>query len=311
MRERRVNVGFVGFPYGGNGGVPSEVPDIKRWLIPTVAKCKADPRIDEIHSRDIAETPITMARNEAVCWARESGVDVLCMYDSDMCPDVEVGEDSSAKPFWDESFTFIFDRWDQGPHVVCAPYCGPPPYENVYVFHWGNYETGSPDVGERLESYTREHAAILTGIQPVAAQPTGLILFDMRAFNLTEPKTILEKPWFYYEYSDRFEYSKSSTEDVTATRDMHLVGHRQLGREVLFCHWDAWCGHWKKKLVRKPRPVFGDKVQLKYANAVREDRQSNMKIRFIGDPATRLGEEKEGSAHDNGKAGEHSAKVIT
>ena len=51
---------FVGFPsYGGNGGISSEVPDIREWWTETVLKIKEDPRIGRIVTKTIADTPVT------------------------------------------------------------------------------------------------------------------------------------------------------------------------------------------------------------------------------------------------------------
>jgi len=92
----------------------------------------------------------------------------------------------------------------------------------------------------------------MAGIQECAALPTGLIMYDMRVFELTEPKTLEDKPWFYYEWSDMYASNKASTEDVTMTRDVSLVGTQKLGYNPVYCNWDAWAGHWKPKCVGKP-----------------------------------------------------------
>jgi hypothetical protein len=138
---------------------------------------------------DIADTPITMGRNKAVMEAREYGADLLLMVDSDMWPDHALDSgDVSQRPFWDEAFEFCYKNYAQGPHVVGAPYCGPPPNENVYVFKFDNNESDSANPDFKLAGYGREETARLHGIRECGALPTGLILFDMRAFELTEPK---------------------------------------------------------------------------------------------------------------------------
>lgn len=284
MQERRLKLGIVGFPYSGSGGGNAETSDIRNWLIPTLMKAKSDPRIEEdIWHKDYNDTPVTMMRNRAVVDARQAGVDVLVMIDADMQPDCEYGYDPEAKPFFDTSFDFIYGNWDKGPHVVCAPYCGPPPDECVYVFHWKTNESGGQNVSHSLQMYEREHAATLKGIQPCAAQPTGLIMWDMRAFDLTDPKPQYDefvrngmeesearnrvKPWFYYEHGDIWQSHKDSTEDVTATRDISMHGLLHLGYSPIYCNWDAWAGHHKAKVVRKPRIIFADLVGEKYRQA--------------------------------------------
>jgi predicted O-methyltransferase YrrM len=280
-KKRTLKLGIFYPSYGGNGATSGLHTDIAMWLLKTVKEAKADDRIDpEIWIRTIADTPITMTRNAAVLEARAEDVDVLIMVDSDQRPDCELGEDPAAKPFFQTSFDFIYRNWDKGPHVVCAPYCGPPPHECVYVFHWKQDESGGQDIPHALEMYPREHAAVMAGIQECAAQPTGLIMFDMRAFDLTDPKhhfealieegfsrehaRLIARPWFYYEYRSAYEAQKGSTEDVTATRDMSLAGINQLGYNPMYCNWDAWAGHHKPKCVRKPRPIMSQHVGGKY-----------------------------------------------
>lgn len=52
--------------YGGNGGISSEHPDIRDWEVETILKMKKDPRVGEIMVKTIADTPITMVRNQFV-----------------------------------------------------------------------------------------------------------------------------------------------------------------------------------------------------------------------------------------------------
>jgi hypothetical protein len=199
--QKKMNVGICTFSYGGNGGISSEVPDIREWMVPLVADASRDPRIDNIHIWNLSDTPITMTRNRAVLTARSHKCDVLLMVDSDMKPDMYSGE-TWAKPFFSTSFDFIFNHYERGPVCVGAPYCGPPPNECVYVFRWQNHQNEHPNPDYRLEMYDRHTASSLTGIQSCAALPTGLIMYDMRCFEVTEPKTAKDHPWFYYEWSD-------------------------------------------------------------------------------------------------------------
>lgn len=260
--QQKFNVGFCTFSYGGNGGISSEVPDIREWMVPLVTELSRDDRVDQIRVWNLADTPITMTRNRAVMQAREFGIDVLVMVDSDMKPDIN-REDPTAKPFFKSSFDFLVEHYHKGPVVIGVPYCGPPPVECVYVFRWNNMQTGNPNPDFQLEMYDRHTAVKMAGIQECAALPTGLIMYDMRAFELTEPKTDQDKPWFYYEYRDRFQAEKASTEDVTMTRDISLVGTQKLGYNPIFCNWDAWAGHWKPKCVGKPQYIQAKDVSQK------------------------------------------------
>lgn len=249
--KQKFNVGFCTFSYGGNGGISSEVPDIREWMVPLVAEASRDDRIEHVRIWNLADTPITMTRNRAVLMARQYGIDVLIMVDSDMRPDI-LAASPDAKPFFASSFDFLVDHYSKGPVVVGAPYCGPPPVECVYVFRWQNMQSNNSNPDFQLEMYDRHTAVRMRGIQECAALPTGLIMYDMRAFELTEPKDESSKPWFYYEWKDKYHSEKASTEDVTQTRDLSLVGATKLGYNPVFCNWDAWAGHWKPKCVGKP-----------------------------------------------------------
>jgi hypothetical protein len=270
MTPMKLKVLVAAFSYGGNGGISSEHPDVRDWMLRTFPAAKDDQRVASIELIDIADTPITMSRNRAVVAARQTGADVLIMVDSDMRPDCDCGLKPGAKRFWDSSFDFLYNHWAKGPVVIGAPYCGPPPNEVPYVFRWRQPESDNPnDVDCKLDLFTREEAAERTGFEQVAALPTGLIMFDVRAFELTEPAKPGDKPWFYYEYEDIYESTKASTEDVTATRDLAFAGWHELGYNPLYCNWYAWAGHWKPKCVGSPRLITSDAVGEKLAHAAR------------------------------------------
>jgi hypothetical protein len=290
---RKLNL-CISFPaYGGNGGIASEVPDIRRWYARLMLKLKQDERIGEVHETTRSDTPITMVRNRFVLDARAFKCDVLMMVDSDMHPDLHYGE-PGWKPFWDSSFDFLYEHYDKGPCVIGAPYCGPPGghgCENMYVFEWENAGDHGDESSIRLEQVSRPLAARLTGIHPAAALPTGMILYDMRAFELIEPcdrspgdtleeliqgritkqeaLDALRQGWFYYEWTDRFASEKNSTEDVTNTRDISLAGCVKLGYNPVYCNWDSPVGHWKPWCVRgKPLVYDATKVAGSFRRAV-------------------------------------------
>lgn len=253
MQDRKFNIAFCFFNYGGNGGIAMVHPSLRRWWADSLISLQADPRIDLINDFELCDTPITMTRNRAVEMARELGSDFLVMIDSDQVPDVHLDEPGS-QPFLQSSLNFAIRHYDRGPTCIMAPYCGPPPHENVYGFHWANYQNDVSQLDHRLVQYTREHAAVMGGIQNAAAGPTGLSLWDVRAFD------VLAHPYFYYEYRDKSETEKASTEDVTASRDLALIGCRVLGYNPVFINWDAWAGHAKPKIVEKPRVIHSDEV---------------------------------------------------
>lgn len=281
MTPSKIDLFVSFFSYGGNGGIAMQHPSIRRWWAQTLLKCKTDERfkhrIGEVYDVDLSDTPITHTRCRAVQMARESRSDVIIMVDSDNVIDWHLGEDGT-KPWFDSSFAFLLEQFDKGkPVAIGAPYCGPPPHENVYVFQWRNFESDDPNMGHQLAQYDREHAAIMAGIMPVAALPTGVTMFDMRLFDLIAP------PYFDYEYRDKFHSEKVSTEDVVSTRDMSLVVQQKLGYNPIFCNWDAWAGHAKPKIVGKPRSLESDKVSKRWMNAMSAP-PSTQKLRFIGDP---------------------------
>lgn len=275
--QQKFNVGIVTFSYGGNGGISSEVPDIREWMVPLVADISKDPRIDQIRIWNLADTPITMTRNRAVLQARQYGIDVLVMVDSDMKPDVNAGQ-PDARPFFQTSFDFLVNHYAKGPCVIGVPYCGPPPVECVYVFRWQNMQSEHANPDFQLEMYDRHTAVKMAGIQECAALPTGLIMYDMRIFNLTEPKTKDDHPWFYYEWRDHYAADKASTEDVTATRDFSLVGAQKLGYNPVYCNWDAWAGHWKPKCVGKPVFIDAAGISKKMRDCWEANVQTGVKL---------------------------------
>lgn len=277
MQQRKLNVGLVTFSYGGNGGIASEHPDIREWMVPLVSEASRDPRIENIRIWNLSDTPITMTRNRAVLQAREYGVDVLVMVDSDMRPDCE----PDGKKFFPSSFDFLHDHYEKGPCVIGVPYCGPPPHECVYVFEWRDMQSDHPNPDFQLKMYERTQAVKLSGIQECAALPTGLIMYDMRCFALTEPKTDQDKPWFYYEWVDKYHSEKASTEDVTQTRDLSLVGTQLLGYNPLFCNWDSWAGHWKPKCVAKPRFIEAKNISSKLKHCWEANHDEDVKLAHL------------------------------
>ncbi len=217
-----------------------------------------------------------MTRNQSVQKARSVKSDVLVMIDSDMAPDYLIGRDSLAKPFWDVAFNFLYERYDSGPVVVAAPYCGPPPVENVYIMEWRSFESDNPNPQFKMEMIGRESAAIRSGIGEAAATGTGLIMYDMRLFDLIEP------PYFYYEWKDKTESEKSSTEDISNTRDVSLIWADKLGYNPVFVAWDSWAGHWKPKCVGKPQLIYANEVGKKLRQAYDRGIDANDKLIEIG-----------------------------
>lgn len=292
--SRRYSLLIACFSYGGNGGMKSEHPDVRDWLVGLKAKLLNEPRIETTKIVELADTPIPMCRNRAVLEARAQQADLLLMIDSDMCPDCE----PDGKPFWDTSFEFLDRHYDQAPIMIGAPYCGPSPHQNVYVFHWTNMRTKPVFEWDlQLEAFSRHEAAMMTGIRPVGALPTGLILFDVRLFDaidpmaryrelrtlgLTDAEARAAAPhWFDYEWSDAYASAKASTEDVVSTRNLSLAGYQLYGTDVCYCNWDAWAGHWKPELVVKPRELGTDHVSATFKAVVERGTHSAERKSYV------------------------------
>lgn len=288
----KLNVMICHFPYAGNGACSSESPDIRLWEVQTVLKMKADPRVGNIFIQDISDTPITMSRNQAVRDARRRGAHLLLFIDSDQSPKLHENE-PWYKPFWDVAFNEIYNHYGRGPLVIGAPYCGPPTFqENVYVFQWDALANHGEETKVKLEQYTRAQACMMRGVQECGALPTGMILYDMRAFDLIEPSVlsqeeVLEKfgrkemtkiealaalsgGYFRYEWKNCREEEKASTEDVQNTRDISLAGIQKLGYNPLRCAWDSWIGHHKPWCVGKPMQYGAEHVSAKFRRMVEE-----------------------------------------
>lgn len=256
MKQKKLSVLFAMFPYAGNSSGSSMVYEVTDWLVRWMVKLKTEEqytsRIDNIAYTSFNDTPITMTRNEAVKTAKEAGFDILVMVDSDMHPDMYVKD--GAVPFFDAAFDKIYDHYEKGPLCIGAPYGGRPPYENMFVFQWSGHMNNGPETPFSLEQYSREEAIKMTGVEECAALPTGLIMYDMRCFDL------IGTPYFQYEWSSDDQSGKASTEDVVNTRDISLAGIAQLGYNPVMCAWDSWAGHQKVWTVGKPGLLTAENV---------------------------------------------------
>lgn len=240
------------FPYGGT--VCHETSD---WIVEAVESMRDDPRIgkDGVFRWSINDTPITLGRNRCLLVAEKHNIDFVLMIDSDLAPDLLVGDDPKALPFWPTAWEFVTKH--EGPCVIAAPYCGPPPIENPFLFRFENQQSDHPGIDFKLTQFTRHEAAVAVGIERVAALPTGLMLIDMRAVkNLRHPR-------FYYEWTDETQAFKASTEDVTFSRDLALAG------VPLWVAWDCWAGHVKRKIVGKPTRIAAEDVREQFLDEAR------------------------------------------
>lgn len=303
MQKPKLDVLVALYAFGGNGGVATSLPSHVTWMAKTAIAADKDERVGRFDIKVFGDIPLDMERNRTVEYAIANGYDVIVMIDSDNEIDLYVGSDPQAKPFWQSSFDFLYEREIKGlPTVVCAPYCGPPPHparggeENVYVFYAESTDTpvdGSPDPQIRFAAYSRAHAATMCGIQEIAAGPTGVIMYSTSALQLIPEKQstsdvllgfkggqytldravelIQRESWFYYEFNGGNRSRKNSTEDVTNTREIQMAGIIKHGETVVFCNWDSWAGHYKPKCVGKPAPLPIESVSKVFLDAVRNN----------------------------------------
>lgn len=267
-------------------GNNSEHPASSEYAANLRLRLRDDPRVESADSWYLADTPITMTRNRCVQDAIKAGIDILVMIDSDMAPDI-IGH--AEKAFWPDAFDFIRSRWNHCPTIVGAPYVGPRPSENIYVFRWRTKLSDSLDPHFSLEQYTREEAAIRSGVEEVAALPTGLVAIDMRLFtgfkHLVTGETVkMKSPYFYYEWKDETQSDKASTEDVTFTRDANLLFRAAGIGHVCYCNWDSWAIHMKLTPCMRPKVISSESVSEQLRNVVLQgEKAGNSRLQFMGE----------------------------
>lgn len=246
----------------------NEHPAEVNFVIDMQRQCDKDNRIESLSHYYIQDTPTDMCRNLAVKVAQQNGMDILVMVDDDMGPDLVNPE----RTFWEIAIDFIISRWDKAPTIIGAPYCSAPPDEDVLIFRWTNRQSDNPNPDYQIQKFSRYEAAKLTGIEAVAALPTGLIAIDMRIFNGfpladDDGRVIkIKPPYFYYEWTDITQTAKASTEDVVFTRNASLTFHKY-GIETCFVAWDAWAVHYKTKAVSKPIVTNGGGIARLFKEA--------------------------------------------
>lgn len=240
----RYKVLIAQFPFGNQTHI-----DTAMWVTDVVLAMRDDKRIGRgnVHLANINDTPVSMSRNRALVQAEENDIDFVLMVDSDMRPDCRLQSGATkqpegVRPFWQSSWEFLLEhKRTSGPAVVAAPYCGPPPHENVYVFQWENFRSDNPSPDFSIAQYTRSEAMRMRGIRRAASLPTGVTLIDMEA---VRP---MRHPRFYYEWTDHRATHKASTEDVVFYRDLAMRY-----KVPAYCNWDAWAIHHKSVAVQPP-----------------------------------------------------------
>lgn len=204
----------------------------------TVLKMKEDPRVERMFPIYMTGSlPIAILRNRAVAIAAGAKCDYLLMIDNDMLPDRPAG----SRPFWDTAWGFMMAR-DRGlpPATVAAPYlCDAD--EGFYSTDWRTDDrTAKGD--DDVVLIRKEDAFARRGIGPVASTQTGLILYDMRAFDVIEP------PWFTFDWQEPSHMFMSASEDHYQTRKSGASGC------PVYVAWDSWACHLKTQYVTRGVP---------------------------------------------------------
>lgn len=241
----KVNVLVTVFTYAKQVGA-----DVFAWCTGPAQEAKSHPRIGTLAFSYTQGYPTDRCRNAVALESKRAGFHYVLMLDDDMNIDFLAREDLTAKPFLQSSLDFALAH--DGPCLVGAPYCSAPPGQDVLIMKDREYAPDNLDgLGKKIDKYTRDEAAVMTGIHRCAALPTGCLLIDTRAFDVVDP------PWFSYEYADPpFNTKLASTEDVVFTRNAHWLGC------PLFANWDAWASHIKTWATGKPRLAPIDDIPM-------------------------------------------------
>ena len=201
------------------------------FLARTCHMIARDSRFGGLESFYVDRHGVCTARNLAVETARERECDFLVMVDADMLPDCVPG----AAHFWDTSIAHAMsvDR----PCVISAPCCKADGTVCIY-------QEIEDDDGKHLIHVGEDVAAASTGIEEVPAASLALSLIDMRCFDA------LSRPYF------RFGFTDDSESEMAWGEEVFTANCTENGIPV-FCNWDAWCGHFKGRVVGKPvaRPL--------------------------------------------------------
>jgi hypothetical protein len=185
--------------------------------------------VDSIVNHYTSGSRIAMGRNLQVKEAMQLGLSHLLFIDPDMLPDTYLEADPQATPVWDTFWSFM--QANPG-SVLAAPYCGPPPKEEVHVF--------SPNPSGDLKRVSREQAAALHGWQQVGGAGTGFMLIDMDVFKA------LKNPYFHDVYTDETESKLRNSQDVDFSKKCWEAGI------PMYVNFDCWCDHQQMVHIRRP-----------------------------------------------------------
>jgi hypothetical protein len=228
----------------GNGW---ERVEIGNMLTEIVEQFYADPEmapyLEELIHIPIQRFPTSIARNMLVkkCAEWNHGpVDFIFMVDVDGHP----------KPGTFKAM-FTFMRQQTVPCVIGAPYCSGD--GEVQVFHYGTKQAHTQHGLDewKIMRYTRDLAALQTGISKVAGIGTHTLLIDCRVF----PK--LNVPYFCYGANE-------DQTEVTETEDCYFMRAIKEAQVPIYCAWDFWSAHYKELRLEQPPTLPLDAIPQYY-----------------------------------------------
>lgn len=219
--------------------------DVFSWCCGVGPTLEKHPRVTDVRISYTYGYPTDKVRNAVVKEARQFGHDLVLMLDDDQVPDcgLNLSDRPDMTAFLPTALDFMLAHGD--PCLVGAPYCSSPPFQQVLVMKNREYIPNLRDgAGLKIDKYTRDEAAVMTGVQRCTGLPTGCLLVDLRVLDVLPP------PWFSYEYDDPpFNTSLASTEDIVFTRNLDWLGVKQ------YCTWSSWAGHAKHFTTGVPTPA--------------------------------------------------------
>lgn len=221
-------------------GIPSGYKQMYTETAIWLAQCTAELAARAKHISDefglelcSTQSPrIALMRNLLVEMARERGATHLLMVDPDMLPDRFLREKNGKplnryRPFVWEAIKFAATHPQS---VLAAPYHGQQPSGSVcHVF-------ARNEAGE-LRRLPKPEAERLRGWQRVDAVGTGLMLLDMKLFDVLEP------PYFFDEYKDAKQTTLLHSQDVAFCLKCGKAG------VPTYVNFDCWAGHYQEKIV--------------------------------------------------------------
>ena len=222
-----------------------ESPDVGTYLVQWMNDLKNRPGAEDLDLFTVSNARIRMMRNMCVAHARQKQAHFLLFIDPDMGVDKyvqrgangQVLDPNYALPFFPAAWDLALQhqKTNHPPAIYAAPYCATPPHEPVHVFV--RNETG------KLVRLERDRASTLRGWHQVGACGTGLMLIDMRVFDVIHRPNA---PYFEDQYTDTTETKLRYSQDVDFCLRCGAAGI------PVYVNFSCWCTHWQLAEVHRP-----------------------------------------------------------